>query len=346
MGQMLQATNGTPALQALRLYLAEKDAITGQSPRSVAGHEEHVRDTIGLIATELGFSPADVSLSEFTRDNVALAITTYRTLPDRRYTANPAAAPRWKSDETIRRRMSALSAFANWCVVTGRIEQNPLDSIERPKGRSHVPKALTLEAAHQLLAACDAGRWPERDRVLVWSYLGCGLRLSEGVATLLEDFIETGFLRVLGKGNKERHVPVLPPFAQAIVAYLPSRRAKLEQFGFDPDAERHLLIAGRPRENANVIGMDGKPTWSINLTGPGASARVSRLLQAAGLKRQGVNVHALRSTFATLALQSKAYSVRELQQQLGHSSLEHIVRYAEVSDSHLIAASRAHPLAG
>lgn len=345
MGQAHQVVSGGSALQVLRLYLAEKDAITGQSPRSVAGHEEHVRDTLGLIAAELGISSADVPLSAFTRDNVALAITTYRTLPDRRYTANPAAAPRWKSDETIRRRMSALSAFANWCVATGRLDENPLERIERPKGRNHVPKALTVDAAHQLLAACDVGRCPERDRVLVWSYLGCGLRLSEGVGTLLGDFTDTGFLRVLGKGNKERHVPVLAPFAEAIVEYLPSRRAKLEQFCFDADVERHLLIAGRPREQANVVGLDGRPAWRINLTGPGASARISRLLETSGLKRPGVNVHALRSTFATLALRSKAYSVRELQQQLGHSSLAHIVRYAEVSPAHLVQAAQAHPLA-
>lgn len=336
-------TDATPALTALELWLAEKADVAGQSERSCSSHREHVTDTLDLIANQLGVPTEQVPLEALTRDHLVLTLQAYRNRPDRRYN-NPDAAPRRRADTSIRRRLSALRTFLGWCVATGRLDTNPADDLDVPSPGKRLPKALAVDAAEQLLEACESSFWPERDRLLIWLGLGAGLRLSEAT-TSRTDRLGAGnppkTLAVSGKGGKDRVVPLLPPLQQALADYLPTRCEMLEHWDTDSP---WLLLSRRPHELTGVTNLDGTTPSSLQLTASGASKRVAALLKNAGLKRDGVRMHALRHTFATLALRSGAYGIRELQEQLGHADLATIQMYTEVTEQDLLRAAAAHPL--
>lgn len=108
-------------------------------------------------------------------------------------------------------------------------------------------------------------------------------------------------------------VPVPQRLARSALArYIDSRAGRLTQHAIDETA---LWLACRPRR---TVGAGGNVSWSMGLTRHGVTEIIDRCLRDAGVRRPGQRVHALRHTFATLALSSRAYTLRELQEALGH----------------------------
>ncbi|MGI8793316.1 MAG: tyrosine-type recombinase/integrase, partial [Acidimicrobiales bacterium] len=146
-------------------------------------------------------------------------------------------------------------------------------------------------------------------------------------------------LRVVGKGNKERELAVPPLVAEALDDYLPTRKACLDRLGVEAET---VLISTRSRpvkdRSGRVVGQTvDNPVRAV-------SYAVDRILKRAGAKRQGVRVHALRHTFASVGLHEGILNLRELQAALGHASLSTTERYTHVGDDALAAGMRAHPL--
>ena len=146
-------------------------------------------------------------------------------------------------------------------------------------------------------------------------------------------------LRVRGKGDKERRLGLPPVVRDALDDYLPTRRDKLESLGLEAST---VIVSSRPRPVRNgrgeVVGT------SVEASRESVIYVVDRVLRTLGVRRQGMRVHALRHTFATLGLREGAFSLRQLQVALGHASLATTQIYTEVADEEIAAAMRLHPL--
>ncbi len=336
------------ATEALGTWLAEYVGVSGRSRESSRSNATHVRDTLVTVAAQTGVPADALPLDAVTRDRLVQAILDYRTRPDRRFKQTTLSAAPQRSDASVRRRISALRTFFAWCAKTGKLATDPMLGIPAPRADRPPPKALDEAEARRLLQVAGASFWPQRDTLIVWLGLGSGLRLSEAAGVRLERLLGNPptHLRVTGKGNKTRDVPLMPPIVEALDAYLPTRQAMLERWEGDVDPScPWLLLARRPYVLRGVTGIDGQPVRDIRLTSHGIARRADQLMKAAGLRAPGKLVHSWRHTFATLALQSGSHNVRELQEQLGHADLGTVMTYTKVSSEELRQAALRHPLA-
>jgi len=225
------------------------------------------------------------------------------------------------------RKLATLRSLFRFLVREGRVEANPARLVAAPRVAKHLPQVLTIDEVLRLLAApspdTPTGR---RDRALLETFYGCGLRIAE-IAGLDEGDLEADatLLRVRGKGNKERIVPIVHQARLALLAYL----ADPERPRSEPDA------AGRPLFLA--AGGD-------RLTPRRLHDVVKGLLRAAGLP-SSTSAHALRHTYATHLLEGGA-DLRSIQELLGHASLSTTQRYTHVDLQKMLDAyDRAHPRA-
>lgn len=341
-------------------------ANEGRSTRTLDAYRADLDDTMTIVASELGLLPPPRRLQAMDpteRDNAVLtafdeldlrlvtldhldgALAEYRTRPDPRFSKRPEHAPTERSPASVARRVAALRGLFGYAVDTDRLAVDPTRKLKAPKQGRRLPRNLASSTAESVLdaAADDGGRWPERDVLIVSLGLACGLRLSE-MAGLRMDAITPSAqrperMRVVGKGNKERELAVPPLVAEALGDYLPTRAAALARL--DLDAET-VLISTRPRP----VRDRAERTVGHTVDNPvrAVSYAVDRILRQAGAKRQGVRVHALRHTFASVGLHEGILNLRELQAALGHASLATTERYTHVGDDAVAAGMRAHPL--
>jgi integrase/recombinase XerD len=213
---------------------------------------------------------------------------------------------------TIARRVSAVRAYFRHLILIGARAENPAASVQLPRRPRTLPRALSPAETERLIDAA-VGTTPRalRDRALVELLYGAGLRVSE--ATGLEKgsvALEERIVRVLGKGGKERLVPLGRPAAEAVRRYLALGRP-------------HLDRRYRPELFLNARGGA--------LTRAGAFLILRRLAERAGLEPARVHPHLLRHSFATHLLEGGA-DLRSVQEMLGHADLGTTERYTHVSD--------------
>jgi site-specific recombinase XerD len=319
----------------------------GRSERTLEAYAADVTDTLALVAHQLEVKSEKLDLQDVTRDLLVAAIADFRTRPDPRFKRHPEHAPTQRTANRVARRLAAVKVFFKWAYGTGRLASDPAALLKAPKRGKRLPKALEADAALTVLEGAEDSRWPERDQLIVTLALTTGLRLEE-MATLKIDDLSgkpPAALNVVGKGNKERRLPIPPVTQDAIEAYLPARTKRLNAMGL---TARTLFISTRPRH----IGVrDGEPVMSVDATRAGIAYVVDSLLRRAGARVKGSRVHVLRHTFATLGLRPDpdtgrpAYTLRQLQAALGHANLATIQVYTEVSDTELVKAASSHPLA-
>ncbi len=240
---------------------------------------------------------------------------------------------RSRSAQTLGRKLAAVRAFFAWLERTGKVRKNPTTQLASPKVRRKMPTFLGADAASQVMDAPGefAGvREIERlrDTAMLELLYGSGLRVSELAGLDMEHVsFEEEQARVLGKGNKERIVPLGAKAIAAVQAYL-ARRDELchpKTGRIDPRA----LIIGRHGARLGV-------------------RRIQTLVQrygALGAGRPDLHPHALRHSCATHMLEGGA-DLRAIQEMLGHSSLSTTQRYTHLSMDQLFKVyDQAHPLA-
>jgi integrase/recombinase XerD len=213
---------------------------------------------------------------------------------------------------TIARRASAVRAYFRHLVLIGSKTENPAASIQLPRRPRTLPRAMSPAETERLIDAAT-GSTPRtlRDRALVELLYGAGLRVSEAVGLDKASVaIEERVVRVLGKGGKERLVPLGRPAAEAVRRYLALGRPHLDR-RYRP--ELFLNARGGP------------------LTRAGAFLILRRLAEKAGLEPGRVHPHLLRHSFATHLLEGGA-DLRSVQEMLGHADLGTTERYTHVSD--------------
>jgi len=225
---------------------------------------------------------------------------------------------------TIARRIAALRSFFRHQMLLGARADNPASELALPKRRRALPKTLSPGEVERLIDAA-AGTTPRqlRDSALVELLYGAGLRVSEAVGLdRVGVDLENRLVRTIGKGSKERVVPVGRPAVEALTRYLSRGRPFLDR--------RH-----RPELFLNAKGGA--------LTRAGAFLILRRLAEKAGLEPERVHPHLLRHSFATHLLEGGA-DLRSVQEMLGHADLATTELYTHVSDRRRRELYfRAHP---
>jgi integrase/recombinase XerD len=213
---------------------------------------------------------------------------------------------------TIARRGAAIRSFFRHAALLGRVQENPAAALALPRRRRQLPRTLSPGEAERLLDAA-AGTAPRamRDRALAELLYGGGLRVSEAVGLQRGSVdLERKLVRAIGKGERERVVPIGREAAEAVRRYLAHGRPYLDR--------RH-----RPELFLNA---QGGP-----LTRAGAFLILRRLAAKAGLEPERVHPHLLRHSFATHLLEGGA-DLRSVQEMLGHADLSTTELYTHVSD--------------
>jgi integrase/recombinase XerD len=272
-----------------------------RAPRTV----EAYRRDLAALANWLGRSPATVSTQELER-----------------YLADLRAdglAP-----STIARRAAAVRSFSKHLVLIDARGDNPAADLDLPRRLRRLPRTLSPGEAERLIEAAGGTRPRDlRDRALVELLYGAGLRVSEAVGLERSGVdLEQRIVRCVGKGNKERVVPIGRQAVDALRRYLSRGRPHLDR--------RH-----RPELFLNA---QGGP-----LTRAGAFLILRRLATKAGLEPDRVHPHLLRHSFATHLLEGGA-DLRSVQEMLGHADLSTTELYTHVTDARRRETYfRAHP---
>jgi integrase/recombinase XerD len=290
-------------------------------------HEPDDPQVAGFLAL-LAASRSPRTVDAYRRDLADLAASAGR---------EPAAARReqletWAADmrarglspATVARRLAAARTFYRHLMLLGVRTDNPAAAVELPRRRRRLPRTLSPAEVERLIAGAQ-GVSPRalRDRALVELLYGAGLRVSEAVGLDLGRVdLEERLVRPLGKGSKERLVPLGREAVEALRRYLARGRPFLD----------------RRRRPELFLNAQGGP-----LTRAGAFLVLRRLAERAGLEPERIHPHLLRHSFATHLLEGGA-DLRSVQEMLGHADLATTELYTHVSDRRRRDAYfQAHP---
>ncbi len=235
---------------------------------------------------------------------------------------------RTHATSSIGRKIASLRTWMRWMCKKGVLSRSPAEDIASPRMRRPLPTFLSVDAAKQVVESPDGTPCGTRDRAILELLYGSGLRASE-LAFLDVSHLDASFasVRVLGKGSKERIVPVGRKCAAALEGYLAARRsfAHPKTGALDPCA-LFVTARGTRVRRADVY-------------------RIVRKYGVLGAGRADLHPHALRHTCATHLLEGGA-DLRVIQELLGHASLATTEKYIHVSVEQLMRVyDGAHPLA-
>jgi integrase/recombinase XerD len=225
---------------------------------------------------------------------------------------------------TVKGYIRVWKAFFGWCFEEELIDTNPAVRLKHPKAPKRIRPAFIAEHIEKMLAACDTSTLDGfRDKVILLLLLDTGLRISEISALCVYDVHDT-YIKVMGKGRKEREVGIYPEMSKLLWKYIHKHRAP-----------------ANPNEAALFIGR-GK-----RLQAPGIHAVIKRIQKASGLEDIKFSAHVFRHTFAKMYLKSGG-DLFKLSRQLGHSDVQTTKIYLE--DFNSSDARKDHdsfsPLAG
>ncbi|MFT4698431.1 MAG: integrase/recombinase XerD [Flavobacteriaceae bacterium] len=243
--------------------------------------------------------------------NESAIIISETTLKEFVYSIAKEVNPRSQS-----RIISGLKGFFNYLVFEEYRVTNPMELIESPKLGRKLPDVLSLEEIDAISASIDLSTpQGERNRAIIETLYGCGLRVSELIHLKISDlFFDEGFIKVTGKGNKQRFIPI----GDLTIKYITIYKNELR--------------------NHQVIQPLAKDTLFLNRRGKGLTRAmifhiVKELVQKNGIKKN-ISPHTFRHSFATHLLENGA-DLRAIQQMLGHESITTTEIYTHIDTTHL-----------
>lgn len=300
---------------ALGAFLDHLRLEEGRAANTLAAYRRDLRRYLAFVG--------DVPLEAVTRETVTAYLASLRA---------PDGSGAVLSDTSIARMTASVRGFHRFLASEGVVAHNPAARVPSPRVPKGVPRALAAEEVARLLDGVDGeGALALRDRALLEVLYGGGLRISEAVGLDQAD-VETAAdlaVRVRGKGDKERLVPVGRMAAEAVARYLRAGRPELVKVaGARRRAERALFVNARGGRLSRQSG------WRI----------VAEAARRAGLSER-LTPHVLRHSFATHLLEGGA-DLRAVQELLGHASLSTTQIYTKVTTRHLDEVfRRTHPRA-
>lgn len=217
---------------------------------------------------------------------------------------------------SIARILSGVRSFFHFLLEDGYIEQDPSELLESPKRPDHLPEVLTVREIDSIESAIDLSQAEgQRDRAIIEILYSCGLRVSELCALKLSDlYLEEGFIRVLGKGSKQRLVPISSRAIHELELWF-ADRCHIEA---KPGEEDFVFISHRRGKHLSRI------TIFHNL---------QVYAERAGITKN-ISPHTLRHSFATHLLEGGA-NLRAIQAMLGHESIGTTQIYTHIDRSFL-----------
>jgi len=220
------------------------------------------------------------------------------------------------SSNSVARSFAAIKVFYKYLVGERNIRENTASLVDAPKLWKHLPETLHLDEVEKLIKQPNVKKWMgSRDRGCLELMYATGLRVSEIINLKVNDVnLEYGFVKCLGKGGKERIVPVGKEATRALVRYLRNTRPKLVRRGI-PDAKLFLTRLGK--------GMSRQQYWKM----------IKRYAKDARIKK-GITPHTLRHSFATHLLERGA-DLRVVQEMLGHADISTTQIYTHINKERL-----------
>ena len=217
------------------------------------------------------------------------------------------------------RALSSVKSFFNFLLISDRIESSPAEFVLTPKFGRHLPDVLTTGEIDRIIAAVD-GSSPKqiRDAAMLEVLYSCGLRVSELTSLRIRDlFFGEGYIRVIGKGDKQRLVPISLTARERIHRYLEVRRSARA-------GEETLFLNNRGSSLTRVM------VFTI----------LREAARLAGIEKK-ISPHTFRHSFATHLLEGGA-GIRQVQELLGHESILTTEIYTHLDDSHLRQTVEEH----
>lgn len=228
---------------------------------------------------------------------------------------------------TVSRHLSTIRAFYGYLLVEGLVKMSPCELIESPKLLKNLPTVLNLDEVTRLLNSfTEESSNDVRNKAMVELLYASGMRVSELLALDLADlYLEMGFVRCMGKGNKERIVPIGEVATEALMVYLNGSRQELLKENVKTDALFINRLGGR---------MSRQGFWKI----------LKQQARLAGIAKE-ISPHKLRHSFATHLIENGA-DLRIVQELLGHADIATTQIYTHISRSHLAKViEETHPRA-
>lgn len=220
------------------------------------------------------------------------------------------------------RELSGVKSFYNYLLMLDKIELSPAEFISTPKTRRELPDVLTVEEVERIIGVVDTmtvkGR---RDRAMLEMLYSCGLRVTELISLKMSDlFLGEGYIRVMGKGSKQRLVPIGSVAMEWLMQYLEDRREMLKDKGGKGGSEQTLFLSNRRTKLTRVM------IFTI----------IRKAASDAGITKR-VSPHTFRHSFATHLFAGGA-SIRQVQDMLGHESITTTEIYTHLDPDHLRGA--------
>ena len=293
-------------LQVLKDYQNYLRLERGLSENSILNYSLDIKKLAQWLHTnKIEISPVDIS---------------EETLQQFIYEVAKKVNPRTQS-----RLISGLKGFFNYLIFEDYRKTNPLELIEAPKLGRKLPDTLAVEEIDAIISAIDlSSKQGERNRAIIETLYGCGLRVSELTNLKISDlYFEEGFIKVTGKGDKQRLVPIGPTTEKYISIY--RKEVRIHQT-IHPAAMDTVFLNqhGRPLTRAMIFTI------------------VKRLAEKAGIHKT-ISPHTFRHSFATHLLENGA-DLRAIQQMLGHESITTTEIYTHIDRRHLTEIiNRFHP---
>lgn len=220
------------------------------------------------------------------------------------------------SNRSQARIISGIKQFYAYLFLEEEISDDPSELLEQPRLGRKLPEVLTIEEIDLMIRAVDLSKAEgERNRAIIETLYSCGLRVSELVNLRFEDLhFDKGFIRIIGKGNKERLVPVSPSVEQEITSYRNNSRAELNIL---PKHEKIVFLNRRGAQLTRVM----------------IFTMIKQTAIAAGINKP-VSPHTFRHSFATHLLEGGA-NLRAIQEMLGHESITTTEIYTHLDERFL-----------
>lgn len=211
--------------------------------------------------------------------------------------------------------LSGLRSFYRYLLLDGYMENDPTELLESPHVRNHLPDVLSTVEIDMLEETIDLSKWEgQRNKAIIEVLFSCGLRVSELVNLKLSElYLDSKFIRILGKGNKERLVPISPKAIKELNYWFIDRR----EMKIKPGEEDYVFLNRR----------------GSHLTRTMILIMIKRLAKEAGIKKN-ISPHTLRHSFATSLLEGGA-DLRAIQAMLGHEDIATTEIYTHIDTTTL-----------
>ncbi len=301
-------SDSAQSLHLMEAWLERLHAIRGASDKTIDAYRRDVSGFLGFMTRHIGGPIGKTALADVSTPDMRSWMASERQ--------------RGVSARSLARSLSAVKSFYRWLAETEGVSSAAVTATRAPKLKQRLPRPVSADAAKALLDRIEVQAtepWvAARDVAVVTLLYGCGLRISEALGLMSTDYPLPTTLRIKGKGDKTRIVPVLPAAAKAVAEYV-----------------RHC-----PHDLTEGPLFRGLRGGALN------PRQIQKVMEAARMQLglpATATPHALRHSFATHLLEAGG-DLRSIQELLGHASLSTTQAYTAVNQAHLMEVyEKAHP---